>query len=222
MLIPAHIGLSWLAANLVKGNRRLRAAVFLTGILPDIDGFGMFVSQDMYCKYHHVLSHGLPFSVAATIVSVIICKGYRLKALLLTQLAFYLHYFGDYFFTKWRLYYLAPFSMTSYGSRHSVWLYHPINVVFMFIAMAIVIVIAVKSKRTPLEIISRPLDDRLVSIFFRRRTHRCSICSLPGNEHCSSCGTKLCIWHSYLTRHLSISCKKCFHAAHKKLNSAQD
>ena len=209
MLIPAHAGVSWFVANLCKGDRRLRTAVFLCGVLPDLDGFGMFINADLYLKYHHVLTHGLVFSLISTLAATVICRGYRMKALLLTQGAFYLHYFGDYFFTRWRLYYFAPFSMASFGHPRAVWLYHPINTVFVVLAMLAVIAIGVVYKRTPLEILSPSLDARVVNLLFRARRHRCSICNWPGNEVCISCGALLCIRHSWLSRGLSIQCREC-------------
>lgn len=61
MHIPTHFLASWAFANVPRLNltARERFSCLLCGTLPDLDGFGIVVSQDAYEDYHHVIGHNL-------------------------------------------------------------------------------------------------------------------------------------------------------------------
>lgn len=65
-------------------------------------------------------------------------------------------------------YCFVPFSKVSFSCPYAVWLYHPINFVFSGLALVIVIWIGVAYGRTPFEVISRRLDEKIVDVFFGR------------------------------------------------------
>ncbi|EDM29399.1 hypothetical protein LNTAR_23454 [Lentisphaera araneosa HTCC2155] len=82
-----------------------------------------------------------------------------------TQLGFYTHYFGDYFFTQFPLYYFWPLSEQGFLYSGAVPLWHPSNKVFQWISVAALMFFAVKNKRTPIEIISEKWDKKVIASF---------------------------------------------------------
>ncbi len=209
MMLPAHGGLGWFLAHTTSSNRCFRGAVFLAAVLPDIDGVSALFGQIAYVKYHHVLGHNFLFSLVVSFAAVYFCKEMRLKTFLFTQLAFYSHYFGDYFFTCYSLQYLYPISSRSFSYSKSVWLGHPINFIFLGASVVLVIIIGIWYKRTPIEIISPELDKRIVNIFFSKKALSCHLCGSKGNENCSKCGKPVCLKHASLTKGCLIICSEC-------------
>ena len=209
MFIYTHAGVGWALAEAGKSDRRFRAAVFFASVLPDLDGLLYFFGQRLYTAYHHMWTHGLLFSVVVSLVAAWACKTSRLKTLVFTQLAFYSHYVGDYFFTQWGLYYFWPFSDKMFYFQHAVWLQHPLNYGLVGMAVLLVAALAVRYKRTPVEVISPALDERIVNMLFRRKNHCCHICGKKSNESCSSCGESVCLRHGTLDRHWSVTCSTC-------------
>ena len=52
-----HAELSWLGAQKLF-DRRDRMLVTLAGVLPDLDGLTLLGGEELYGKWHHVLTHG--------------------------------------------------------------------------------------------------------------------------------------------------------------------
>ncbi|MFO0810965.1 MAG: metal-dependent hydrolase [Gemmataceae bacterium] len=110
-----HALIGWWTANALPLSRRDRCLVFLGGVLPDLDGLGLFVSTDAYLAYHHVLCHNLPAGLVwSALVAAAAHK--RLLCLLLALLNWHLHLACDYFGSRgpvdtepWILPYLYPF-----------------------------------------------------------------------------------------------------------------
>ncbi|MBL8915065.1 MAG: metal-dependent hydrolase [Archangium sp.] len=105
-----HGELSWLTSQKLD-ERRDRLLVTLAGISPDIDGLTLLGGEEMYGKWHHVLTHG---ALSAVILSGIFTLFARRKALVfvLCFLAFHLHLLCDLAGSGpgWPIYYLWPFS----------------------------------------------------------------------------------------------------------------
>jgi membrane-bound metal-dependent hydrolase YbcI (DUF457 family) len=209
MLVPAHAGLGWFLGNISRGDRRVRGWVFLAAVLPDLDGISAVFGQVAYDHYHHLWTHGLLFSLIMSTMALWHCRGHRLKAVAYTQLAFYSHYFGDYFFTHYALAYLWPFSARRFYNIHAVWVGHPVNYIFVAIALAYFVYVAARYKRTPVEIVSPAFDEHFVRMFFTRRMLTCDICGRRGNERCDGCGKAVCIIHASLGRKCGIVCSEC-------------
>ena len=209
MHLEAHAGLGWLLAQVGNGGRRFRGAVLLAAVLPDLDAASYLFGPEVYIRYHHVLGHNLVFSLAVSAAAAGLCRGGRLKAFLFTQLAFYTHFFGDYFFTVYTLKYFYPFSQAEFLSEHALWLGHPLNTAFVCVGIALVFVLALWCKRTPIELLSPELDERLVNMFFRRRTLACSACGRKCNERCAPCGEPVCGRHGLLGRGFRVTCGRC-------------
>jgi len=209
MMVPAHVGLGWGLAHVTQGNRCFRTAVVLASVIPDIDSISFLFGIDTYIKYHHVLAHNFLFFLVVSFLAVYFCKEMKLKTFLCTQLACYSHYFGDYFFTRYPLQYFYPFSNTRFLYPHGVWLGHILNFVFLGAAAVLVIIIGIWYKRTPVEIISPELDNRIVNVFFQKKMLSCHICNGMGNEYCNICGRPVCFKHASLGSGFVVICRLC-------------
>jgi hypothetical protein len=109
-----HALIGWWTANVLPLSRRDRLFVFLGGVLPDLDGVGLFLSQDSYFAYHHVLCHYLPAGLLWTGLVAAAARD-RLRCAALTILNWHLHLACDYFGSRgpwdsppWVLPYLYP------------------------------------------------------------------------------------------------------------------
>ena len=69
-----HALIGWWTANVLPLTRRDRLLVFLGGVLPDLDGFGLFFSRDVYFTYHHVLCHNLLGCVVWAMVPALLSR----------------------------------------------------------------------------------------------------------------------------------------------------
>ena len=152
-------------AELSRGDRRLRAWIMWAALLPDLDGLTYLGGFQLYLAYHHRLTHTLLFSLLVTVLAVISCTSHRLKALVFTQLAFYTHYFGDYLFTRFPLYWLWPMSGREYFWNKALSLAHPVNQYLLYCGVLSMLILSVYRKRTPLEAISVRLDRYVVGSF---------------------------------------------------------
>ena len=72
-----HLLISWVVADSSGLDKRDRTAVTLSGIVPDIDSFGIIAEQLTkgsdrpmlwWSDYHHILGHNIGFGVLAAIV----------------------------------------------------------------------------------------------------------------------------------------------------------
>jgi membrane-bound metal-dependent hydrolase YbcI (DUF457 family) len=209
MYIYAHGAIGWGLAEAGGGSRRLRHVVFLSSLAPDLDGLSLLFGEIAYGSYHHRITHSLLFSIVVSVVAVVYCRQEKLKALSLTQLAFYLHYFGDYFFTKWPSVFFYPFSEAEFNFSHSVWLGHPVNHLFNLLSVASIFALGWRFKRTPFEVISPKLDKRVCNLFFQKKNHLCSICGRATNERCERCNKPVCVRHAPLNLKQSVVCEDC-------------
>ncbi len=121
-----HLLASWIIAAKTTDNLRDRRLVSLAGVIPDLDGLGLFVDwyKDAttsgkyeyyyYPKYHHFVGHGLPAALlCAVIMAAIAHKRWRVFGLALV--AFHLHVLCDFLGSRgpdaidlWPIMYLGP------------------------------------------------------------------------------------------------------------------
>src|SRR5262245_15594245 len=108
-----HALVSWWTANVLPLSRRDRFVVLLAGMLPDLDGLTLFVSEEAYLRYHHVVSHNLLGCLLWTALVAVLAKEKR-KCAALAFLCWHLHLMCDYFGSGgenreiWVLPYLYP------------------------------------------------------------------------------------------------------------------
>ena len=209
MQILAHAGAGWLLAMVGGGSRRFRQAVLLSAVLPDLDGLAMLGGLHAFGIYHDRITHGLPFSVLVSLMAVVVCKGERWRTLLFTQAGFYSHYFGDYFLSGWPLGYWFPFSHATYSYAGALCLSSSVNYVLCLLAILYFGFTGWRFHRTPFEVFSVRLDDRVCKLLFRPKTMKCSSCARLTNETCADCGEPVCARHAPLDCSFVPRCAKC-------------
>ena len=119
-----HILVGWGVANAARLNRRERALVVMSGIIPDVDGLG-FVAEILtrnseqplqwWSLYHHVLCHNIGFGLFVMIAAFALSSRRWLTAFL-AMASLHLHLLGDLLGGRgpdgyqWPIPYLLPFS----------------------------------------------------------------------------------------------------------------
>jgi hypothetical protein len=128
-----HALIGWWTANVLPLSRRDRLLVFAGGVLPDIDGLGVFFSSDAYLRYHHILCHNLLACISATLLAAVLARQ-RVAAAALVFLNWHVHLACDYFGSRgpmtdppWILPYLFPFvgTWSSAGFAGPAWYWNP-------------------------------------------------------------------------------------------------
>jgi len=163
MYIPAHAGIGWLLAEIGKGDSAFRRSVFLAAILPDMDGITYFFGSASSLNQHHVWSHNLLFSLIVSALAAVYCARLRFRAFLFTQIVFYTHVLGDYYFTQWPISFFYPFSDKMLFNGHALALWDPVNTLLGYLGCFLIVILSITFKRTPLEVLSPTLDTKLVT-----------------------------------------------------------
>ncbi|MBN1207371.1 MAG: metal-dependent hydrolase [Myxococcaceae bacterium] len=106
-----HAELSWLAAQGLR-ERRDRVLVTVAGLAPDVDGLTLLAGEELYGKYHHVLSHGY----VGALITAAACAAFarqRGRVLLFSLATFHLHLLCDLAGSGpgWPIHYFWPTSM---------------------------------------------------------------------------------------------------------------
>ena len=103
-----HGEIGWLCGH--RLNRwRDRLLVTLAGLFPDIDGFGLLLSEELYAMWHHRLTHGLIGGVFIVAFTTIVSRDTRVG--LLSCIAYHLHILCDVVGSGpgWPVWYFWPF-----------------------------------------------------------------------------------------------------------------
>ncbi|MHB9138730.1 MAG: metal-dependent hydrolase [Victivallaceae bacterium] len=174
MHIQTHFLAGWCVGNLFPLNGRERLLCALAAILPDFDGLGIILGQEIYWKFHHVLGHNLLFSLLLTAVLVYFSEHKLMMSWLcfgLMQLHMVMDLLGS--GELWTLSYLWPFSNKefnsgSFGIPWSWALYSWQNLLAGALLIIWTVLIIRYKRRTPLEIIMPNLDRKLVDSFNKR------------------------------------------------------
>ncbi len=166
MHIPTHILSGWVIGNCLPLKPKERLACMVAGTAQDLDGLGIAFGDDLYQRWHHVAFHGLPFcALLALILCVTLVRG--LKRQLLCGLLFvgigHVHLLMDYWGSGpgWPIVYFYPFSDMRFLNWNSWELFSWQNITASYVLVAVTVAIAIKRKRTPLEVIMPSLDAKL-------------------------------------------------------------
>ena len=99
-----HLLASWMIDARTCDNQRDVRLVTLAGVLPDLDGLGYAADIvnhwlhrpdfELYQKYHHIWTHGLPAAVVFAAVFAYFAKQ-RKKVFFLSLITFHLHLLCD-------------------------------------------------------------------------------------------------------------------------------
>ena len=168
-----HLLVSWVIADSADLDKRERNAVTLSGVIPDIDSFGIIAEQltkesghplFWWSDYHHILGHNIGFGILVAVVVFIVSKK-KWKTMGLALFCFHLHLLCDIVGAKgpdgyqWPIPYLLPFS----NAIQIVWKYQweinawP-NFVITVAALAVTFYYAWKNGYSVLGMISKKMD----------------------------------------------------------------
>jgi hypothetical protein len=130
-----HLLISWLIAEIPPGlTRKDKAAITVSGVIPDIDGIGAiaeYITRDnadplrWFTRYHHLL-HNVSFGLAVVAIAALFARR-RIVVAALGFLAFSVHIVCDILGSRgpdgyqWPICYLFPFSRTAEFAWYGQW-----------------------------------------------------------------------------------------------------
>jgi hypothetical protein len=183
-----HFFSGWVLANAANvGNRRDRALVTLSAVIPDVDGLGI-VAEGLtrqsshpllwFSRYHHSL-HDLAFAIVVSGVAFALARE-RWRTAALCFLGFHLHLFEDLLGSRgpdgdqWPIPYLAPLSSWSL-SWHGQWSLNAWpNFAITIALLGVTFYLAWARGYSPLEMVSERADRELVGAL-RRQFRRSAV-----------------------------------------------
>lgn len=174
-----HLVISWVLSNLNYERKRDRIVTTICGIFPDVDGLGLVIdkitgdgSYSHYFSWHRTLGHNIFAMLAAVVVTFFICKRKILPACV-AAITYLVHLFFDLTGSAgpdgsiWEIYPLWPVNdyrmAVSWQWALSDWK----NTAITGVCIVIMIIIAVKKRRTFLEIFSTRFDHYCIGVFER-------------------------------------------------------
>lgn len=109
-----HGLIAFLFVSFFSKNEKLRFLAFVFGMLPDLDGIGLFFDMNLYFEFHHELFHAPVYGLILGIIfALLLSKRFDLdktKSFAVVFFSFALHSVTDVFFTFWPVKLLWPFS----------------------------------------------------------------------------------------------------------------
>jgi ABC-type cobalamin transport system permease subunit len=157
-----HAELSWLGTFRLA-QRRDRLLVTLAGVLPDLDGLTLLFGEEVYGKWHHVVTHGVVAAVLITAVLTAFARE-RLRVAALAFAMFHLHLLCDLAGSGpgWPITYPWPFSLRELSWSGQWNLASWQNTLIGLGATLGVLGCAVPLKRTMVELFSARADAKVV------------------------------------------------------------
>jgi inner membrane protein len=179
-----HFLTGWIVANgSSQINSRERAIITLAGIAPDLDGLGIIpelLTRDSatpllwYSQYHHLVGHNLLFGLLLAFIAYSLSVR-KAITVMLTILSFHLHLLSDLVGSRgadgyqWPIVYLWPFTNSWQWSWSGQWELNAWpNYVVTIAGLVVVFWLAWKRGYSPLEMISKRVDDAFVRTLRRR------------------------------------------------------
>ena len=165
MHVQTHLMASWCVANLGRLDPRGRFLCVAAGVLPDLDGLGILISQEAYWDYHHVLCHNLFFGVAMSALLAGFSSD-KAKVFFWCLAVFHMHLLMDLLGSGegWQISYLWPFSKWALEFSHAWGLYSWQNFAAGVFFLALTLFVAVRKGRTFIEYPTPQLDRRIVEV----------------------------------------------------------
>jgi inner membrane protein len=172
-----HFLISWDVANAFPLERRERAIVTIAGLIPDLDGLGMFAELATrgsrhellwWTDYHHALTHNLVAAVATTGLAFALARKRRGVTAIGAFVTFHLHLLGDLIGARgpdgynWPIPYLTPFSQRGWTWDGQWALNAWQNVAITAVGLATAIVLARRRGFSFVEMLSPRADARVV------------------------------------------------------------
>ncbi len=213
MHLEAHAGLGWLIGNLPStADRRLRNWCVTAAVIPDVDAVAYLFGPVAYGKFHHTFGHNV--FLGAALVGLAAWH-YRdrprrgaLLAVALVALCFFSHLLADAKLSAYEVYLFWPLSHQGYEFSLNLGLAAPINTYLVYASFAVVILIALWRRVTPVDVLS-PRLDRLLLTPLRPKPFDCGVCGRRCGNRCEACGAATCLRHSLISSRLRITCASC-------------
>jgi hypothetical protein len=175
MHVPTHLMSGWCVADCL-GNRlnaRQRLFAMIAAAICDVDGLGIVfgTESNAYWDYHHTLGHNLFFGLIAAGVLAWFSPA-RVLSFIGYLALFHLHLLMDYFGSGpgWPIHYLWPLKACTLRNPNAWEFFSWQNIVIAMGLLVWTIVIAVRSSRTPLELVMPSLDRKFVGWIKARTT----------------------------------------------------
>lgn len=165
MYIQTHILSGWCLGNRFTLSPRERFFCMLAASLPDIDGFGVIISQEFFWDVHHVLGHNLFFGILLCLLLSVFSSSW-MKMFGLYLALFHLHLLLDYYGSGpgWGIAYFWPFSHWQIANPHA-WPFEGWqNITAGYFCVVWTLWIVLRQQRTPLEHPMPSLDRQLVEV----------------------------------------------------------
>jgi inner membrane protein len=172
MHVQTHILSGWCVSNLAPQlTTRQRLFCMIAASIADIVGLGILLwpfnhglAQNLYWDYHHRLGHCLMFGIISSALLAIFSKSRWTVCFFLYLTMFHLHLAMDIAGSGpgWGIHYLWPISDFSYEVAWTWPLFSWQNILTFFILLVWTVLIAIRHRRTPLELIVPSLERQLV------------------------------------------------------------
>jgi hypothetical protein len=165
--------ISWLSSNAIECDLRERKIITLSGIAPDIDGFGWLIDplmnrlgyQTYYWDYLHHQLHNIGFGLLLTIIGFAFARTRKWIVAAVVFTVFHLHLLCDLVGSKgpdgyqWPIPYFLPFSdKVQFTWRYQWELNAWPNILIGFLLIGMMFWMARRIKRSPFEIISKNME----------------------------------------------------------------
>ncbi|MDM8518105.1 metal-dependent hydrolase [Desulfobacterales bacterium HSG16] len=180
-----HFLIGWTLAGSVTLDRRERAIVTVSGVIPDIDGIGIIAEKltqnwdtplRWWSDYHHLLTHNIGFAVFVAIAACFLARQ-KLRCSILAFISVHLHLAGDIIGARgpdgyqWPIPYLLPFSDSCSLSWQGQWKLNAWpNILITSLALAWAFYMAHKRGISPLEMVSARANKAFVKTLRNRFT----------------------------------------------------
>jgi hypothetical protein len=163
--VPTHILSGWCIGNVLPLNARERLGCMIAATAADIDGLGLLYSWDAYWNFHHKLGHNI-FAVVIFAAALMPFASRRRFAFFMYLALAHLHLLLDYLGSGpgWGIYYLWPVSKEFRWMNPAAWPFTSWqNLLFAAALFVWAIVIAIRCRRTPIELLAPRLDRAIVA-----------------------------------------------------------
>lgn len=169
-----HGAVGWLIGHR-HPDKRVRVTTAVAAVIPDVDGVGLVVSEDLYVQWHHKLCHGAAFAVVVAVVAALVCRRHKpLHAAVLALAAYHSHIVMDLMGSGpgWPILYWWPWSSTEWLPSWQWDLASWQNAVFGFVTIVLCLACALTVRRTPVEVFSAKADAAVVEAIRQRCRRR--------------------------------------------------
>jgi hypothetical protein len=171
MHVQTHLMCGWCLGNLLRLTPRQRLLCMLAASVPDLDGLGILISQDLYWDMHHVVGHSAAFGAVLATALALVPQPRRLLGLSCYLALFHLHLGMDLLGSGegWTIAYLWPFSglELEYSGAWALFSWQNLSAAGALLAWTMWI--AAQRDRTPLEVIMPSLDAKIAAWVIRCR-----------------------------------------------------